>query len=250
MADVENKLKRVTDFNLIKNILSKSQKNNDNIFVWVIENDVKKILNFSHKAVRKVDGEYIIKCIDQVQFDESFPSFVNAQKNINLWIPSAGILFQSKLIKKYKNNDILLEIPKMIAQVERRKDLRLRIEENQDCHLKFKHESKVISGRIHSFDKHIHDISAGGISTILTKGEADYFNIGDIVKPVSIWIGDVEIKVKAEVVNLITVSPNNTNGLIYTGCKLCLKYLKIGKQDHDMIETFVFKYTKFDLNAA
>jgi hypothetical protein len=76
----------------------------------------------------------------------------------------------------------------MIVQVERRKHIRLMIDEHK-CHVKF--FKTMITQRVKTqiFEKNCFDISSGGFSFVTAKTESKFFELGEEILGIELAIG-------------------------------------------------------------
>ena len=137
----------------------------------------------------------------------------------------------------------MVEFPKFIAIEDMRKDLRLRIDDEKERVL----IHKVVDGnssKSKQFDKKLQDISAGGMSIILSPQEEPYFHHELDEIPALIILGDRDLRVTLKLVNLITIEPNSSNGLLYKSFKACFKFDSISKEDQSYIKNYVIENYK------
>jgi len=139
-----------------------------------------------------------------------------------------------------------VKMPCMIAQINRRKSLRLFIENGMKAQVSFLKQNHGQLKRTQQFKRMCFDISGGGISFIISKMQKQFFRDADKIKKVSLYIEDFEIDAEARVVNLLEIIPNSKNELNYKGWKVCLEFSFIRPEDKKRIDEYVFKYISFE----
>ena len=97
-----------------------------------------------------------------------------------------------------------------------------------------------------TFDKKCFDISAGGLSFIISKIEAKFFETGDYVYGIDLILDRRKTLINAEIVNILDIEPDDRNGLHYKGKKVCLRYVEPTPKQQKVINEFVFKYVQID----
>ena len=134
----------------------------------------------------------------------------------------------------------------MIAQVDRRKDMRLFIESGMRADLNFTkqgHGQRVLTQR---FNKTCFDLSAGGFSFVISRPEAKLFKVNDEISNVEMILGDKKLKVNCNVINMFEIEPTSQNQLHYKGWKVSVKYKDLPKNYHRFINEYVFRYIDID----
>lgn len=224
----------------ILKVLNELCRNKSTLTLWKLCLDRKWSLSLPIKVVRSTQNEMLFN-IDS-DMEKSLREIMNGEKILRFHVESKNILFQCKL-KYYYAPDLVVEIPKFIAVEEMRKHLRLRLEDDKERVL----IHKFIDGnqtKTKQFDKRLQDISAGGLSIILSPQEEPYFHHdkGEIVAIIN--LAGKDLKVQLNLVNLISIEPNSSNGLLYKSYKACFKFDSISPEDKAHIENFVLEHYK------
>lgn len=202
--------------------------------------DRKWFLTLPIKVVRTNQSELLFS-ID-TEMEPHIKEIINGEKTLRFHVESKNILFQCQL--KYLNMpDLVVEFPKFIAVEEMRRDLRLRIDSDMDRIVIQKFVDNNMS-KSKQFDKKLQDISAGGMSIILSQQEEPYFHHDKGNIPSIVTLGKREIHTHLSLVNLITIEPNSTNGLLYKSYKACFKFDTISNEDKKYIENYVLQNYK------
>lgn len=214
---------------------------------WKIVSGKKVTADVFIRVIRKSRGEIIIKAVSPGS-QEVLEKIAAGSQHLNLYLPEDMVLFQSEIKSFDQNGDIGLRIPEMMAQIDRRKHMRLTIGEIPLATVKFFKESHSLRSNTQLFEKGCFDISAGGLSFIVSRMESKYFSRGDYMSLVRIMVDGKEIPVSGEIVNILDVEPNSHNKLHYRGKKICLKYDTIDSKARQFLADFVFRHV--DLSEA
>lgn len=228
----------------IQSILSNAKEENKTIIAWRIASGKKITANVFIRVIRKSRCELLLKATDP-QSSKMLSTLVSGSEKLNFYMPDEMVLFQSDIKVYEASGDLVIKLPKMIAQIDRRKDMRLFL--NDHCHA----QTKFMKLNGHSnqlFDKSCFDISAGGLSFIVSKPESKFFSQGDLIKPMRIMVENKEVMALARVVNIFDVEPDAHNGLHYRGKKICVNFEQIDPMAKKLLADFVFRHV--DLSEA
>lgn len=239
-----NKLKKNYDEFAIASIIESTKEHEKQIIGWRLVGDKKVTVDLSIRVIRKFRDEIIFKATTE-EGHYQLQSMVNGADKLNFYFPQDMMLFQSE-IKSFETKDnLVIKYPKMIAQVDRRKDLRLFIEEDHPVSVKFskKNHGQISSSQV--FDKRCFDLSAGGLSFVVSRGEFKFFQKDDIFD-FTLLIESKENKVQGRVVNILEVEPDKRNKLNYKGWKICLNFEKLDEKLAKMINSYVFNFVEID----
>lgn len=224
----------------IVKILNDLCKNKTPLTLWKICLDRKWFITLPIKVVRTNQSE-ISFAID-TSMEPHLKDIINGEKVLRFHVESKNILFQCNL-KYFHMPELVVEFPKFIAVEEMRKNLRLRIDSEKDRIVIKKYvDNKMINSR--QFDKKIQDISSGGMSIILSQHEEPYFHHDKGNIPGVITLNGKDLHVHLTLVNLITIEPNSSNGLLYKSYKACFKFDSISPEDKSFIENYVLQNYK------
>lgn len=243
----KNLLKKNFNDWAIFSIISNAKINEKTVMGWKIVAGKKVTVEVLFHIIRKFRKEIIVRAIGP-QGKATLGNLAAGAQKLNFYLPDEMVLFQSEVKQIEMSGDIKITIPEMIAQVDRRKDLRLFIENGMSVDIEFlkkNHGQKVVT---HNFKKTCFDISAGGLSFIISKTEKKFFKENDLLKNLKIYLDGKELEVSAQVINILEVEPDTRNELNYKGWKICLKYLNKKQNASRDIEDYVFRY--LDLGEA
>ena len=245
-----NKLKSNRDKRNIHELMDKAHKLGSRIIAWKDVDGVKITVDVFIRTLRKARNELEIFTKDPES--TAYQQVMVGNKDVNLYIPDSALLFQSAVLRREGLDANVIKFPEMVAQVERRKHLRLNLvgdTENKICCFFYKTlKMNFIGTNIQTqyFEKNCHDISAGGISLVLPRPAAKFFNQGELIPQIYVAIEGEEVKVDGAVVAKVPIEPNAENKLHYKGMKICLEFKNLSDDDKKVIEDFVFKNISFE----
>jgi c-di-GMP-binding flagellar brake protein YcgR len=243
MTKAKEKLRINKDKSQIKSLFNNIKGGKAKILVWMMVGDKKMTAEATLKMIRDASSEIVVT--PTVKGEENFGKIVVNKEKVNFYIPSEKILFQAKVKSVDDDLRMTLVFPEVITQVERRSHLRLFVEEDSDISINFV-KGVGSQSRNQSFIKKCYDVSAGGLSVVVSRAEAKFFNTSDTILGAQLSIDGHIIYVDMEVVNNVKVSPDSQNNLFYAGAKIGLEFKEIEKADKDFIEQFVFNLIDID----
>jgi hypothetical protein len=245
-----NKLKSNRDKRNIQELMDKAHKENSRIIAWRDIGGEKITVDVFIRTVRKARNE--IEIYSRDFSSDAYEKVLVGKGDVNLYIPELALLFQTKIYRMSGQDSAVVSYPKMIAQVERRKHLRLNLvgspTEEVGCFFYKSINAKFLQTDIQTqyFEKNCHDISAGGLSLVLPKPAAKFFNEGELITQIFLALEGEELKTDGAVVAKVPIEPTKDNKLHYKGIKICLEFKNLKKEDQQKIEDFVFKNLRFD----
>ncbi len=213
------------------------------ILAWKIFGDVKVTVPVVLKVVRSHRNELLFE-VKKENFDE-LAKITTGYEKINFYIPEGNILFQSKMKELNKDGALVVNLPDQIVRQERRKSLRIRIE-NKDVKLAFQKEVSRNQHYNQVFEKDCYDLSVGGLSFIMTQTESKMFKIGERIYFADVIINGRRVDADIELVNLIPVDPDPHNKLAYRGFKACFQFIRLSKENRNIIDIYVMSNIKLD----
>lgn len=247
MNKAHNSLKKINNQRDIFSHLNNSKLRQNKIIAWKALGDHKVMAELKIDTIRKFNNELILTAINGT--DENLKQIISGGSSINLMIVEQGILFSSDIKEYNVDQKMTLIFPKIMAQAERRKHLRLFIDENMKCLVEFfKASPGALSTKIQvqKFDKKCHDLSVGGLSFVVSKAEAKFFKVGDVLENIQLLLDEDKSVINAQIVNVLEISPDENAKLQYKGYKVCLKFGANLAQVLAKIEKYVFQNLRFD----
>lgn len=233
----------------IFSIINNTKLNDRTLVAWRLIGGKKVTVNVKIRVLRKFRSEIVLKTED-VRSQAMLQDLTAGTDKLNFYLQQEMVLFQTMIKSRSAEGEITVTIPNMIAQIDRRKHLRLFVEDYMPIQVNFIKKSNLNGNVTQQFDKKCYDLSAGGFSFVISKTEAKFFKIGDPVLNVSLNMDGQFIYFNAKIVNLLNVEPNELNKLNYKGLKVCLKFLDLAQKYHDVINDYVFKNVDFSQNVV
>lgn len=217
------------------------------VLAWRIVNGKKLTVEVFFRVIRKFRDEVVVRAT-RPEGQKILGNLVAGSDKLNFFLPEDMVLFQTDVKSVDASGELVIKLPEMIAQIDRRKHMRLSLSDDVGAVVKFFKENTGQVKRTQLFDKACFDVSAGGLSLVVSKTEAKFFSIGDVVNRIRLEVENKEIPLSAEVVNILDIEPDGNNKLHYSGKKICLRYSKIGPKAQKFLNEFVFRHV--DLNEA
>lgn len=240
----KNLLKKNLNDWAIFSIINNTKLCDKPVIGWKIIAENKVTVDVRFHIIRKFREEIVVRANNKSE-KETLVNLATGGQKLNFYLPDDLVLFQTEVKHVESNGDLRIKFPKMIAQIDRRKDLRLFLDEAKNVRVEFgkvDHSQKKISM---NFTKSCFDISGSGCSFVVKKSEKHFFRKSDIVSNLKITLGHEELFCDAYVVNMAEERPNDHNELFYEGWKISLKFKLRSEDDKKIIEKFVFKYADF-----
>lgn len=229
----------------IFSMINNTKLRNKTVIGWKIIAGKKVKVEVVFHIIRKFRDEIVIRANGHKNQETLLKMTAGADK-LNFYLPDDLVLFQSEIKHTENNGDLRVSIPGMVAQVDRRLDLRLFLDDGMLVQVEFKKDNHLKNGRMQTFKKDCFDLSAGGSSFIISKSEKIFFQKNDILSNVKLYNDDISLNLRAKVVNILEEKPSKQNGLIYQAWKVCLKHEYKSTKDRKKIEDFVFENAKLE----
>ncbi len=241
----DNNLKKNSDDWAISSLISNAKDNEHTILAWKIVAGKKITVDVAFHVIRKFKNEIDVRAIGDQAKKILGDLAVNAQK-LNFYLPDDQVLFQTEVKKIQVNGNVTIQFPEMIAQIDRRKSLRLFLDEGLDLEIGFSkknHSQNVLNQR---FEKKCFDISSGGLSFLISRLEMNFFKRGDSIKGIQLNLDGAKLVLEGKVVNILEVEPNKHNGLIYKANKVCIELEKLNSSKKKQLESYVFHHVELE----
>lgn len=243
----ENKLKKIYDQTLISNLLTSAKDLKHEVFIWKLVGGSKYLANVRIESVRTARNDFAIVPTDGS--DRKVQELMGGQSFIDLYIPDSALLLRCDVRQTDAPVRYYVHIPKFVAQVERRKHVRLQVYQSDEVKLSFTKvmiEPKPMSQQ---FKKSCFDVSSGGFSFLVSRMESKFFKINDPIRNIVIQIGDRNSMVNAEIALIKEVEPDQINGLTYKVWRICCRFSQIDHMTKKHLEMFILERIKEELDA-
>ncbi len=253
MTDLDKtKFENCHDHKLIDNFITKAKEQKNPLILWKDIGDQRFTTKALVKITRINKKEFVIVPFDHNKQDDFF-NLIGDSIELNFYLPAENIFFKSD-IKIYRDDRIIIHIPEYVAMVDKRKHLRLFM--NDDVYAKIgfskkpKHKTLKDVGR-QTFTKECLDLSEGGLSFIISKTEIKYFSIGDNMKNIDIYLNHKhKITLSGVIRHIVYIGPNKTNQLNYGGHKVSLQFKDVKDEITDTLRIFIFGHKHLNKNVV
>lgn len=200
------------------------------------------------ESLRKFKNDFCIVPADGQ--DRMVMEMMGSQNHIDLYVPESALLLRCNIKHTDAPFRYYLTIPEFVAQADRRKSLRLSTHDLGDLKLCF---AKPMNGSqrpvVQHFMKTCYDVSTGGFSFLVSKGEFRFFEANDEIPQVELKSKGLNTKLNVEVVTIKEMDPNEQNGLTYKAWKISCRFTQIDQVTKKYLEKFIFERIKEDLCA-
>ncbi len=242
-----NKLNKVHDNVQIISGLNSAKEDSSEIYLWRFVGSSKHIGLSRIEVVRKQRGDFCV--VPSEGQDRIVQELLSSQTHIDLYIPSKSTLMRCRIKQTDAPFRYYLEIPEFIAQVERRKELRLNVYEQQEIKVSFGKTALLPREISQFFLKSCFDVSTGGISFLVSKIEAKLFNESDLIPNMDIKTKSWSAKISTQVLSIRETEPDESNGFPYKVWRVSCKITQIDLATRKQLEKFIFERIKEELHA-
>lgn len=240
-------LKKVKDEATILGLLTSSKELNAEVYIWKLLGSKKYLAQVRIESIRKQRNDF---CITPTEGqDRVVQELMGGQTVIDLYIPSAALVFRCKVRSTDAPFRYYLVIPDMIALVERREHPRLNVHKSQDVKINFSKTAPQPRSMTQHFLKDCYDVSAGGFSFFISKMEAKFFQVDDHIPLLEMKAGNWGTKASACVTSIREVEPDEYNGMSYKVWRVSCRFDNLDQFSKKYIEKFIFERIKEELHA-
>lgn len=246
MASV-NKLQKVKDEATILALISGAKESMSEVFIWKLVGGSKILGQVRIESIRKSRKDFCVIPTDGQE--RVVQDLMSSQNHIDIYIPDSGLLIRCQIKQTDAPIRYYLNLPLFVAQVDRRKSLRLQIEDPSEIKVSFAKTVTNPRSMTQHFYKACHDISTGGFSFYISKMESKFFQLGDPIPQVEIKTSDMNSKVGAEITAIREIDPDEYNGLNYKVWKISCRFSQIDQISRKYIDKFILERIKDELHA-
>jgi hypothetical protein len=244
---IDNKLKKVEDEAKIINMLSGAKEARSEVFIWRIAAGSKHLGNVRIEAIRKARRDFCIVACDG--HEKQVHELIGGLDYIDLYIPESALLLRCRVKQADLSNRYYLHFAEFVAQVERRNNLRVNVQQSGDVKIAFSKSTAGPRQITQQFMKNCFDISTGGFSFYVSRVESKFFAIHDPIRAVEIKSGDWSAKVNAEVSLVKEIEPDEYNGLTYKVWRICCRFSQIDQISKKYLERFILDRIKDEIHV-
>jgi hypothetical protein len=247
LLNSDNKLKRVEDEAIIYNLVSNAKESELEVYIWKLIGGAKHLSNVRIESIRKQRKDFCITPI--LGHEEQVQDLMTGQGYIDLYIPDSALLLRCNIRQAEAPTRYYLQIPTFVAQVERRKSLRLNVYNTDEFTISFEKKTTLPRPMSLHFKKSCFDISAGGFSFLVSRIESKFFQINDPIRTIEIKTGSFKTKIDAVVTLIKEVAPDQYNGMTYKVWRVCCRFSQIDQISKKHIEKYIFERIKDELHV-
>lgn len=244
----DNNLRKIHDPKLVCHLLNNVKQKQEHVIVWKFIGDKKIISPIRFDIIKKVKSEISISAKPGEL--ELFQKVVGGSEKINFFCSQSSLLFQCELKQVESEGKITVTFPLFVAQVERRKWIRLKTDAEQSLRLQFCKKTIGPKGGNQFFSKALNDIGASGLSFLITRAETKFFIPGELIKGLELIIAGQKIVVSGQILRVQEISTEGYLAVPYKVWKVSVNFSEISKKDQDLLSLFVFKNIKLDEKAV
>ncbi len=242
-----NKLSKVHDVSQIIQNLNSAKEEISEIYLWRFVGGSKHLGLTRIEAVRKQRSDFCI--VPTEGQDRVVQELLSGQTHIDLYIPSKSILMRCRIKQTDAPFRYYLEIPEFMAQVERRKELRLNTYDQQEIKVSFGKTITLPRTMSQFFLKSCFDVSTGGISFLVSRTESKLFNESDLIPTMEIKAEKWVAKISTQVLSIRETDPDEANGFPYKVWRVSCKITQMDPIAKKQLERFIFERIKEELHA-
>lgn len=242
-----NELKKVKDLPTILSLIGTVKEERLEVFLWRFIGGSKHMALVRIESIRKLRGDFCI--VPAEGQDRQVQEVIGSLNHIDLYVPESSLLLRCSIRQTDAPFRYYLEIPKFVAQVDRRQSFRLNVHEESDVFLSFAKTMLAPKLTKQHFHKACFDISTGGFSFYVSKAEFKFFSVTDEIPVVEIktkgWAG----KFTAVVSAIRETEPDEKNGLAYKVFRVSCSFTQIDQISKKYLEKYIFERIKDELHA-
>lgn len=242
-----NQLNKVQDGGTIHGLLSGTKDSDAEVYIWRLLGGEKHIGMVRIESLRKQRGDFCI--VPQDGQDRIVQDLIGGLDYIDLYIPHYSLLMRCTVKQTDAPFRYYLKIPDFVAQVERRKSLRLNVHDESEIGLVFGKETQGPRPLRQHFSKNCVDISSGGFSFYVSRTEAKLFQEQDQIHKILLKSDKWNTQVDAVVTAVMEVEPDEFNALPYKVWRVSCSFRQIDQVSRKYLEKFIFERIKGELHV-
>lgn len=246
---MNNKLSKINSKDSIMSIINNTKEADKKVTGWRIIEGKKQTVELYIRVIRAFRNEFVLRVKDSND-ERLFKTLHISLENFNVFFPKDLVLFQAKIKSRdLETGDLTLELPSMIAQVDRRKSMRYEFKETESVKINILKKFNLMNQKQQLFKKDLCDLSSGGAAFYISKADRKFFKESDLLENIELQIDNKEISdLSLKVISCNEIKPSSTNDLSYSVYKVSAKFESISINSKEAIEEYVFQ--KIDFNKA
>jgi hypothetical protein len=244
----DNNLKQIRDAATVLSLINTVKEESLEVYIWKFLGGTKLMGKVKIESLRKFKNDFCIVPVEGQ--DRMVMEMMSSQNHIDLYVPESALLLRCSIKHTDAPARYYLTIPEFVAQADRRKSLRLSSKDVGEIKLVF---AKPMNGSqkpvVQHFMKTCYDVSTGGFSFLVSKGEFKFFDPKDAIPMVELKSKGLHAKLNVEVVTVREIEPDQHNGLTYKAWKISCRFTQIDQITKKYLEKYIFERIKEDLCA-
>lgn len=243
----QNNLRSINDFGSIFGLLQSAKSAEQDVYIWKMVGDTKCLGQVKMESLRKSRRDI---CISPIKGQEStVTDLMSGQSSIDIYIPGSALIFRCTVKQADKFQRYYIEIPKFVAQVERRKSYRFDCYDDADFQISFSKTVFTLRAVTQSFQKSCFDISSGGLAFLISRAESKFFQVDDTITYLTIKVGNWTANVDAQITAIREIEPDEFNNLPYRVLRVSCKFTRIDEISKKHLDKIIFERIKDELRV-
>ncbi|HLW57520.1 MAG TPA: hypothetical protein VKY27_09050 [Bacteriovoracaceae bacterium] len=238
-------LSKIEDPAIIYELLMGHKETHSDVFIWKMIGGTEFLCHVRIESVSKSRKDFSIIPVDDHEMEAQ--NLLMNQSYIDFYIPDSHLLFRCQLKTNFAPVRYSFHLPQEISQVDRRSTQRISTYEDSDLQISFSSQNE--RGQNQQFSKPCFDLSGGGLSFYISRMEKKFFREGEVLKEVSISTPGGCSKVKAEMILVKEIEPNEFNGLPYRVWRVCCRFKEIDESSKHLLDKFILEKIKGELHV-
>lgn len=231
----------------IMNLVMGAKEGNFEVYIWKLIGNSKHLGQVRIESVRRTRKDFCI--IPAEGHDRIVQDLMSNQSHIDIYIPDSALLLRCQVKQGDAPFRYYLHLPAFVAQVDRRKHLRLNVQDTDEVRVSFAKTTVLQKPMTQTFMKNCFDVSAGGVSFYISKMESKFFREGDSIPLMEVKAGNWSATLKAEVIRIREVDPDEYNGLSYKVWRVCCRFSQIDQISKKYLDRFILERIKDELHV-
>lgn len=238
-------LSKIVDPAIIFDLLMGHKDTHSDVFIWKLIGGEEYLSQVHIESVSKARKDFSIVPVNDGEVETE--NLLMNQSYIDFYIPESALLFRCQLKSNSAPIRYAFQMPSEVSQIDRRLSQRVNTFEDSELQISFQSQSE--RGQIQKFAKACFDISGGGLSFYVSRMEKKFFKEGEFLKELSISTPKGESKVKAEMILVKEIEPNEFNGLPYRVWRVCCRFKEIDDPSKLLLNKYIFEKIKGELHV-
>ncbi len=232
------KFEKIESSQKITEVLTTIKESGLKTFIWKLGPNGKEIAEVRLQIIRKKRNELVFIPVGNIFQVEKI---LSGTEQINIFIVDDVMLFQSQLIRVEMDYRFTVAIPEKILLMERRRSLRLQVDDSIGV------KSKIVLERGQfqkCFHKSIFDISEKGLSFFINNTEKKDFHQGEVICHVELILPNESIVIAGKIVNISPVDSSLNPHVTYDCYKVGIEFIFETNKLELKVKEVIFSFHK------